>query len=165
MRQILFLRSALSCNPRQTRLITLSITSIAIIFCFSDRGLPAAQVEHVGLAALLLAKPLPLSHPWVETLPWVVLVIIITTFITFPTFTLGHLGNNHHYLHHSHQSPFSSSKLLLAKPVTIAMHWVDNKHHVRRCSPSQPHSLWHAQSAAGLLDFFLLIDNLVATIY
>lgn len=33
------------------------------------------------------------------------------------------------------------------------------------CSPSQPHSLWHAQSAAGLLDFFLLIDNLVQTIY
>jgi len=30
------------------------------------------------------------------------------------------------------------------------------------CSSSQPHSLWHSQSAAGLLDFFLLIDHLVS---
>ena len=32
------------------------------------------------------------------------------------------------------------------------------------CRTTQPHSLWHAQSAAGLLDFFLLVDRLVATL-
>lgn len=30
---------------------------------------------------------------------------------------------------------------------------------------SQPHSLWHIQSAAGLLDFFLLMDYVVSLLY
>ena len=33
------------------------------------------------------------------------------------------------------------------------------------CRRSQPHSLWHAQSAAALLDFFLLVDKLVALVF
>lgn len=33
------------------------------------------------------------------------------------------------------------------------------------CRKSQPHSLWHAQSAAALLDFFLLVDKLIGTVY
>jgi len=33
------------------------------------------------------------------------------------------------------------------------------------CSSSQPHSLWHAQSAAGLIDFFLLVDKVVKILY
>ena len=78
MKQFLLLRSAPSCNPIPIRWLTTSIV-IATIFCFSDRRLSPAEVEHVGLAALLLAKPLTLSHPWVETLPWVILVIIIIT--------------------------------------------------------------------------------------
>ena len=30
---------------------------------------------------------------------------------------------------------------------------------------SQPHSLWHAQSAAGLMDFILLVDTVVSAVY
>jgi len=33
------------------------------------------------------------------------------------------------------------------------------------CRSSQPHSLWHAQSAAGLIDFFLLVDKVVKILY
>jgi len=33
------------------------------------------------------------------------------------------------------------------------------------CRTSQPHSLWHAQSAAGLIDFFLLVDKMVKILY
>ena len=32
------------------------------------------------------------------------------------------------------------------------------------CKKTQAHSLWHAQSAAGLIDFFLLIDLIVISL-
>ena len=33
------------------------------------------------------------------------------------------------------------------------------------CRASQPHSLWHAQSAAGLVDFILLVDTMVKIVF
>jgi len=33
------------------------------------------------------------------------------------------------------------------------------------CRSSQPHSLWHAQSAAALLDFFLLVDKMILSVF
>merc|ERR1711879_164371 len=33
------------------------------------------------------------------------------------------------------------------------------------CRSSQPHSLWHAQSAAALLDFFTLVDKMMLSVF
>jgi len=33
------------------------------------------------------------------------------------------------------------------------------------CRSSQPHSLWHAQSAAALLDFFTLVDKMILSVF